>query len=149
ARRRPALVAAAAVTLAAVLSVALVAYAGEREREAHRRQEAEGKAQRLASLEAEGREVLLPGPAAFAADDWSGAQRTLARAVDRLGSEPELAGLAGVAEQLLGKASAQLADETARAGARTRYETFMRRYDDAVFHRTLYTGLNGATSLKA
>lgn len=95
---------------------------------------------RLAELRAQGKELLHGGERAIAARDWRTAEIQLLLARDKLSAAPELSDLKAIADRLLGQATLQVTD-------RKRYQSFLHYRDQALFHATLFTGTDLATSL--
>jgi tetratricopeptide (TPR) repeat protein/tRNA A-37 threonylcarbamoyl transferase component Bud32 len=151
-RRRPALAALAGVSVGAMLTVLAVslwfngqlqaALAQTKAEWERAEDQAASERQRLAVLRGEGQDLLLQGQAAVTRADWQGAKLQLARVLAKVGSEPSLTDLKGQAERLLREADGGLEEQAEREQARARYDMFVRRREDALFHRTLFTGLD-------
>jgi len=133
-RRRPAAAALVAVSSLALLGLVGIVLARGAERRAR---EAEATAR-----ESLIQEQLATAEAAMAQGDWRKARVQLAETLGRLGlgSEPSLMPLKDRTESLLAVAERQLLGQEAQRAARGRYEQFLQRRHDALFHRTLSTG---------
>jgi tetratricopeptide (TPR) repeat protein len=115
---------------AAVLVVAvLVSYA----RAEQRRQE---------TARAEVHDLMLKGREAVDNEAWDKARDLLTQAADKVQADPSLQPLAEDLDELLPQVEARLA-------ARTRYQTFVRLHDDALFRATLSAGAAAAQNLQA
>src|SRR5262249_36906568 len=77
------------------------------------------------------------------------AKLALARALTLAGSESSLAELQGQAERLLAETDRKLGEQAALARARANYRTFFQKRDDALFHGTLFTGVDLPVHLQA
>jgi tetratricopeptide (TPR) repeat protein len=88
---------------------------------------------RLEGLQTTVRDQIQQGRAALAKPDWPDARLHLRSARDQCAAEPALAELKAEAERLLGQVDRQLADQE-------RYERFLRRRYEALFHATLFAG---------
>jgi tetratricopeptide (TPR) repeat protein len=139
ARRRP--------TTAALVGVALLACAGFGALmlwHAHSlRQEVEGavgrtdaahQARDLSDRRGDGLALIQSGRERLAARDWTAARAQLTAALDRLGDAEELADLRRQAEELRNQAGRQ--------------SRFLRHRDEALFHATLFTGLDLAANVE-
>ena len=151
---------------AALAAVAVIAVASALVVDAARRGERAARAgedrQRLAierlnrerrelirAARAEGDALVLKAREALDRRDWTAARLQLARALAMTRAEPDLADLAARAERLRAEVERRLADFEARAKAREAYAQFLERRDDALYHATLFTGLDPAANLAA
>jgi tetratricopeptide (TPR) repeat protein len=80
------------------------------------------------------------GNTALLKDDPKGAQQRIAGALGSIGSEPRLTDLRNRAQRLLDEANRRLGDQIERQRYQSRYDAFMRHYDDAMLHGTFFTG---------
>jgi eukaryotic-like serine/threonine-protein kinase len=107
--------------------------------DAHRKvQQAERRAA-LASLQAEVRSLEEQGRKALADKDWQNARVLLSSALAKIDSE-------SADESLLSRVADLQQELDALAAGRTRYEQFRANRDKALFHETLFTGLDAASS---
>jgi tetratricopeptide (TPR) repeat protein len=144
ARRRPAAaalvgVSAFALTALLALSLGFIGYLNREVKEARadeQRQRRKAEAYRVSALRAATQGLLSQGEKALRGRQWESAREPLAAAVARAGAEPELANLKKRAQRQLD----QLQD------VRDRYGKFCRRREDALFHQTLFTGLDRPTN---
>jgi tetratricopeptide (TPR) repeat protein len=137
-KRRPAVAALVLVTtaaLAGLTAAGLLYQAGQARQEARERQRIEGR-------RAEALELLWKARAAATTEQWPDAKLALASALTLAGSEPALAELHGQAERLLAETDRKLAEQEALRRARANYRTFFQKRDDALFHGTLFTGVD-------
>jgi tetratricopeptide (TPR) repeat protein len=129
-KRRPAVAALILVTTAALagLTAAGLLYQGEQARRE--------------AVRAEAQELLWKARAAAAAEHWPDAKLALARALTLAGSESSLAELQGQAERLLAETDRKMDEQEALGRADANYRTFFQKRDDALFHGTLFTGVD-------
>ena len=148
----------AAVAVVAVVSALLVAAARRDEQAARVREDRHRlvserldreRREHLQATRVEGEAHFLKGKDALDRGDWPAARLQLARALAMTRAEPELDDLAARAERLRRETEQQLAAHEAHARARDTYERFLTRRDDALFHGTLFTGLDPAANLAA
>src|SRR5262249_27922155 len=144
ARRRPA---AAALVLVSLVSVLGLTVAGLLYRE-QGRQEAREQ-QRVVAVRVEAQDRLLQGREAAAAERWPDAKLALTSVLTLTGPEPTLAALKEQAERLLAEADHRLAHQATRQKAEQDYQRFMHLRDEALFHGTLFTGVDLPTNLEA
>jgi tetratricopeptide (TPR) repeat protein len=152
ARRRPAAATLLAVCLLAVggLVGAGVWHTAELRATAER-----ARAQEKAALEAaqlsrsrvEAQALLLAARERFGRGDWEDARLRAGEALALLGDRPELADLTQQAERLSLDCRQRLAKRAARQDAQQRYRRFLEQRDEALFHATLFTGLDLKTNL--
>ena len=152
ARRRP-----AAATLLAVVLLALVGLvgAGLWHTAELRATAAHARAQEKAALEAaqlsrsriEAQALLLTAGDFFARRAWEDARLRAGEALVLLDSRPELADLTHQAERLRRDCQQRLTERADRQDVRRRYQRFLEQRDEALFHATLFTGLDLATNL--
>ena len=157
ARRHRAWVRAAAAMLVVVTAASMViANARKREQQAlvkaiaqrDRADAMEGsERRRFEALRAEAEALVDAGAAAVLRRDAEAADLRLYGALKTIGAEPRLRALRARAEGLLAVADRQLAEERGRRAARADYEAFVARYDEALYHGTLFTGVDQASSL--
>jgi tetratricopeptide (TPR) repeat protein len=151
-RRRPALAMLAACSVLTVCcffglilwsQVHLQARLGQAlqdEREARQAQEEAGEREHLARLRHKVEGLLQAGEAALLAGDWHKARLQLARARDQASDVPELSELKARIEQHLLQAEQRHFDQE-------RLRKFLQAHNDALFHATLFTGTDLATSV--
>jgi tetratricopeptide (TPR) repeat protein len=145
-RHRAAAALAAASALAVVgLTAAALLYLDQRARTAE--QELGGR-RRADARRAEVQGLLLRGQATAAEGRWEEAQRTLAGAQAVVRDEPALADLAPQVELLLGEADRRLDRQATRRRAEEKYRRFTRLRDEALFHGTLFTGVDLPANLE-
>ena len=101
---------------------------------------------RFRRLQTEVETDVEKGNASLLSGDANEAQRLLAGAIGKIGSERGLLSLRQRGERLLETAQSRLLEQTTRERDRARYESFMTNYDDAMFNGTLFTGRD--TSVK-
>jgi serine/threonine protein kinase/predicted Zn-dependent protease len=159
ARRRPTAAALAAVSSLAVLALLSVSLwfnaklqaaldqtqEEKRRTEEHRArlvEQAQVEYERVQALRDETQKLLLAGQAATARKDWLGARLHLSRARAKLDGEGELADLAAHVDRVLTEAEAEL-------NACTNYHRFQELRDEALFHGTLFTGMDLPANLEA
>jgi tetratricopeptide (TPR) repeat protein len=148
ARRRPAAAALAAVLLIAVPTLLLLSlgYGAQSYLAERRRAQVEGQQererQRLASVRRGGRQSLEAGRVALVKNDLEEAKFQLARARALLAPEPSLADLRAHADDLWTRTYCLLDERAARKKARDDYRQFLDGRDEAVFHGTLYIGID-------
>jgi eukaryotic-like serine/threonine-protein kinase len=111
------------------------------ERRARLAEEAASARTRTAELRSQVKELLNAGEHAVAGGDWNTAQMQWLLARDKIGAAPELAELQPVVDRLLDQANHQVTD-------RDRYRKFLKLRDEALFHASLFTGTDLASSLK-
>jgi tetratricopeptide (TPR) repeat protein len=104
------------------------------------------EAERLAGVRAEAEGLVAAGEQDIDQEDWPAAKTRLLAALARLEAEPKLAELHGRAADLLAKNNRL---EALRQEVRGQYERFQARYDDALYHGTLFTGVDVPANLKA
>jgi tetratricopeptide (TPR) repeat protein len=151
ARRRPAaatLVAATCLAAAALLGVVL--WHTAELRSAVRRARAQERAaveeaQRVQSRAA-AQDLLLQAQAAFAREAWEDARLQTDQALAALGARPDLDDLAARAERLRDECRRRLEERAAREDLQRRCETFRAQRDEALFHASLFTGLDAGTN---
>jgi serine/threonine protein kinase/Tfp pilus assembly protein PilF len=139
-RRRPAVAALLALTIATTLG--LLAAILVSTREAFQRQQA------LLTLQGQAQQFVFAGQSAITAENWQEARSALEAALAKMGSEPSLAELHERADNLLAKVKSKLGDEAERQRAAANYDKFLKLRDEALFHATLFTGRDLATNLK-
>jgi tetratricopeptide (TPR) repeat protein len=144
-KRRPAVAALILVTTAALTGLTA---AGLLYREEQARQEARER-QRIEAMRAEAQELLWTARAAARTEQWPDAKLALARTLTLVGSESSLAELQGQAERLLAETDRKLGEQEALRRARASYQTFFQKRDDALFHGTLFTGVDLPAHLEA
>jgi serine/threonine protein kinase/Tfp pilus assembly protein PilF len=145
AKRRPA---AAALVLVSLVSVLGLAAAGLLYREQQVRQEAREQ-QRLEGVRVEAQDRFLQARAEAAAERWPDAKLALTRVLTLTGSEPSLAALKEQAERRLAEVDHRLAQQAARQKAEKDYQRFWQLRDEALFHGTLFTGVDLPANLEA
>jgi eukaryotic-like serine/threonine-protein kinase len=147
-----------AVTVVALTSALAVNAARHREQAARAREDQQRRVtdvlkqkrqDRLRALRSQGEELVLQGQEAFDRQDWPHARLLLSNAIATSGSERDLADLTARAEKLQTETRQRLAAQEARQAARDRYARFQQRRDDALYHGTLFTGLDRAANLEA
>ena len=154
-RRRPAAAALVAVSAAATLGLLLLGF--WLYRAARELARSQGQEARLARKELEerrlsedvrfkGQELILVGEQAGQRQDWLAARLALVQAEAKLSTEPALADLRERASGLLGIAEQRLAEH---AKVHRIYDTFLKRRDDALYHATLFTGVDLPANLQA
>jgi tetratricopeptide (TPR) repeat protein len=146
ARRRPAaatLLAAGCLAAAALLAAVPwhIAELGEAVREARAQERAALDEADLERTRSAAQGLLLQAQAAFAREAWEDARLEADKALTALGSRPGLDDLTARAEHLRDECRRRL-DE------RARYETFRAQRDEALFHASLFTGLDAPTNLE-
>jgi serine/threonine protein kinase/Flp pilus assembly protein TadD len=105
--------------------------------------------ERLRALRQEGEALLGQARSAFDMEDWQTARSHLEAASSVAGPEPELADLTDRAGRLMAQTESRLAAAGARRKTRETYERFRKLHDDALFHGTLFTGLDRPADLEA
>jgi serine/threonine protein kinase/tetratricopeptide (TPR) repeat protein len=158
ARRRPALAALYGVSAATALGLLAMTgwhYTDLRARldeaqtnwrnEAQLRHEEEERT-RLAGVRAQVQGLLAGAREDIGKEDWKAANRRLLGALARIDAEPALDDLRPQARGLLDRSSRL---ETLRQEVRGKVDQFWKRYDDALFHGTLLTGVDLPANLKA
>jgi serine/threonine protein kinase/Tfp pilus assembly protein PilF len=145
AKRRPA---AAALVLVSLVSVLGLTVAGLLYREQQLRQEAREQ-RRVEAVRVEAQDRFLQGREEAAAERWPDAKLALTSVRDLTGSEPSLVGLNEQAEHLLVVADHRLAQQAARQKAEKDYQRFWHLRDEALFHGTLFTGVDLPANLDA
>jgi serine/threonine protein kinase/Tfp pilus assembly protein PilF len=172
AMRRPALAALLHVSVAAVLTVLAVSLwfnarlqssnssleislanvVAEKTRadEEHARAERQEQARRryVQSLRQASQDLLVAGQEAESRQDWAGAKFHLIQARAKIGSEPELNDLSALVARLLEEAERRLEDQAARRAASDKYQEFVKLHDKALFHGTLFMGMDEPLHLK-
>jgi tetratricopeptide (TPR) repeat protein len=98
----------------------------------------DAEAAKLAALRGATQGLISQGRQALVRQDWDGARLQFAAALAKAGAEADLADLKGEAARLLNGVRWD----------RERYRRFRKRRDDALFHLTLFTGLDLATNLQ-
>jgi eukaryotic-like serine/threonine-protein kinase len=138
-RRRPAQAALVGVSGVAVATVVLAALMyGQHYREKFERvQYLDGLRERIAG-------TLAAAEKHEAAERWNDASVELTGALRALEAQPDLKApeLLDEIRGRLRKVQVQLADQSDRAEIRRRRETFLAHRDDALFHETLFTGID-------
>jgi tetratricopeptide (TPR) repeat protein len=152
ARRRPAAATLLAVCLLAIAGlVALgVWHTGELRATA-----AQARAQEKAALETaqlsrsrvEAQALLLTARERYGRGDWENARLRAVEALALLDTRPELADLTRQAEHLNLDCQRRLAERASRQEAQRRYQRFLEQRNEALFHATLFTGLDLKTNL--
>jgi tetratricopeptide (TPR) repeat protein len=107
------------------------------------------ESRRVAELNATGHDFLVAGQTAFANDDFAEAKVQLVKTLATIGEEPALAELRTDAQRLLGLTDAQLARQAERTKAEENYRKFLTLRDQALFHGTLFTGIDQQANLVA
>ncbi|MCI0465006.1 MAG: protein kinase, partial [Gemmataceae bacterium] len=125
----------------AYLRTALEQARAEEHHRARLAQQQESEQLRLQKLRDEAQKLVLAGQTAAARQDWSEAKLQFARAQAQLGSEGALADLTAHVDRLLTKADAELS-------ARVQYQRFRELRDKALYHGTLFTGMDLPADLK-
>jgi eukaryotic-like serine/threonine-protein kinase len=147
-----------AITVIAVASALAVSAARHRENAARAREDNQRqltdllrkeRQEHLQALRATGEELLLQGQRALDGQDWPQARLQLSKAIATVRPEPELADLTARAESLKAETEQRLALMEARQAARDTYVRFQKGRDDALYHGTLFTGLDRAANLEA
>ncbi|QDU61710.1 Serine/threonine-protein kinase PknD [Planctomycetes bacterium Pan216] len=105
------------------------------------------EAQRIAAIRDEATRRFNEGQAAFYSGDLNAAQLQLGQSLALVSDEPMLEELHGPIDELLGKATALLAEEDAREEAQERLARFEELRDEALFHGTRVGGLDDTTSV--
>lgn len=113
-----------------------------RERAGREAEEAAANAVRLAAERDRVKDCLHLAEEALARNDWTEARVQLARVHDDSAAGPELAELYARADHLLRQTEE-------RQSVRSRYERFVQRRNDALFHAALFGANDLATSLRA
>jgi tetratricopeptide (TPR) repeat protein len=146
-KRRPAAAALWGVCAAALLALVagVLLYQEQRARLAEKE-----LAERVRSDAARARvqELLRQAEEAAARGNWQEAQPPLASARALLGSEPSLADLRGQVEGWHARVAGRLQEQAAARRARDKQADFFRLRDEAVFHGTLFTGLDVPANLR-
>jgi tetratricopeptide (TPR) repeat protein len=140
AKRRPAAAALLAVTLAAVASLAGagLVYLDQRARLAENELSAQ---RRLAGLRSEVQDLVARGEAAVSREEWHNVEAPLNKALAKIETEPSLNDLASRAQRAL-------AEFGRRRNALRDAQSFFQLRDEAVFHGTLWAGMDLPTDLK-
>jgi serine/threonine protein kinase/tetratricopeptide (TPR) repeat protein len=139
ARRRPtaaALVGVAVLALAGFVALVLW-HTGRLQQEVERavaQRDAAYRAREVSDRRGDGLGLIRAGRERLAARDWSEAQARFTEARDRLGDAEDLADLRREAAELLSRAGRQL--------------RFLQHRDEALFHASLFTGLNLAANVE-
>jgi serine/threonine protein kinase/tetratricopeptide (TPR) repeat protein len=97
---------------------------------------------RLHRLQVEAERDVEQGEAALLSGDAGEAQRLLAGAVGKIGSNRQLESLRDRAVRLLKTAESRVTEQIDLQRDRQRFDTFMKNYDDALLNGTLFTGRN-------
>jgi tetratricopeptide (TPR) repeat protein len=141
AKRRPALLALAIVSLAAILGL-LLGFLRYQEGRARDAEQALSERRRTDSLRAEVQGLTLQGREALSQTYWSDAKVHLTAARRLLGTEPALADLAAPVRRLLRQTDRRLRQEAARRTAGRKFRRFFELRDQALFQGTLFTGVD-------
>jgi Tfp pilus assembly protein PilF len=131
-RRRPAVAALVAVSTAALVGAVALGLARLEARATHEAEMRTKASQIQVQLDA--------AEEAAGQGDWQRTRLLLQGILGRIGSDAYLLALKDRAESLRAVAERQLGEQQAQQAARGRYERFVQRRNDALFHRTLYTG---------
>jgi tetratricopeptide (TPR) repeat protein len=146
------------VTIIAVLAAVIVNGARRREhiarvRENQQRLLAEElttqQQSRLRTTRMEAATLFQQGTDLVQRADWRAARLQFARVLAMTRDEADLADLTSLALRLEGEVERRLVQQEAEQKARGTYELFQKRRDDALFHGTLFTGLDLAANLDA
>jgi serine/threonine protein kinase/Tfp pilus assembly protein PilF len=147
-KRRPTaagLLAVSTITLLSLL-VGTLFYQEQRARVAESdKRAAEGELrerQRTDDLRGEASDLVLEAQEAVGKERWQDAKVLAASALAKIGSEPSLAGLQAQAQRLLAEAEQRLT-------AHDKYQRFGQGRNAAIFHGTLFAGVDLAANLKA
>jgi tetratricopeptide (TPR) repeat protein len=142
AARRPAqagLAAVVALATPALLALSLLYNAAAFQTERHRARERE----RIADLQARGGRLVDAAREALGRDrDVQEARLQLSRALALVGDEPDLVELKKRAEQVWEQTRSLLEEAAARQRAQHRYEQFLHWRDEALFHGTVFIGVD-------
>ncbi|MFI5455364.1 MAG: tetratricopeptide repeat protein [Isosphaerales bacterium] len=146
------------VAIVAVLSALIVNSARRREHLARVREHQQRllteklsmeRQERLQGMRMEGAALFRQGEDALERQDWRTARLHLAKVLAMTRPEPELADLTSRALRLQSETEQRLVAQEAGQTARDNYRQFQKLRDDALFHGTLFTGLDLATNLEA
>src|SRR5207244_3280311 len=122
----------------AVLGVAAALLLLEQRRAVQDRQ----KQADLAAVRLSEQERLARGRQALAGGNWLAAQREADGVLARVGTEPLLTELRQSAERLLGEAERRGQEQKRQRLAQEKKLEFSRWRDDALFHGTMFTGVD-------
>jgi tetratricopeptide (TPR) repeat protein len=138
ARRRPAWAALLLLGVVAVLGVAAAVLLFEQRRVTQDRQ----RQADIAVVRLSEQERLARGGQFLAGGNWQAAQREADGVLARVGTEPLLTDLRQSAERLLGEAERRGQEQKRRQLAQDRKLEFSRWRDDALFHGTMFAGVD-------
>ena len=144
-RRRPST---AALFLVITLAT-LAAFAGVSWRNAEVARNAEASRRNVEELEGHVDRYVLLGRDAMRRGDWEAARSQLSTAMALVRSEVRLAERKSVVRRLLDVSTRKLAEQRGRESAREGLGEFQRLYDEAVFYRSDYTGLDLEANIRA
>jgi tetratricopeptide (TPR) repeat protein/predicted Ser/Thr protein kinase len=152
ARRRPAAAGLVGVSVAAVLGLAAAGllYQEQRNRTLEKELEQElDRSRRTESLRKQVQGLILQGQEAMRQHQPDDARVHLASARGLIGSDPALADFAAAIGRLLAENDQRLRDQEARRRAGTDYREFVELRNRALFHGTLFTGVDLKASREA
>jgi tetratricopeptide (TPR) repeat protein len=146
-RRRPAV--AALLLVAGLAPFALLALLMWHDRDLAAKLEKAQTSAALSQRQADGEALLRKGQAARATGDLHSAKLHFEAALEKVASEPSLAGLQAEAQRQRDEAQRLLNRLADRAQARGRYEEFLKQRDAALFYESQFTGLTPAANVRA
>lgn len=98
-------------------------------------------------LRAEVQESIQKGESAVTAQKWVEAERFFISARDKLGAEEGMDDVRTDIEDRLAEIRPKLLDQEGYRNARNKYEEFKKLHNDAIFHGSLCTGTDAASSM--
>jgi tetratricopeptide (TPR) repeat protein len=147
-RRRPAAAALMAVSAAAIIGLATAGLLYQEQRAQFAEQELHQR-RRADALRGGVQKLILQGQGALAEQRWEDARFHLASARRISESDPALADLAAYIDELRKENDERLRRQAALAQAREKFKQFMELRGRALFHGTLFTGVDLPTSMHA
>jgi serine/threonine protein kinase/lipoprotein NlpI len=148
AKRRPAVAALVAISVAAVFSLAAASLVYFDQR-AHIAEAQFREYQRLANVQSEAQDLISRADVAITREDWPNAKVLLDKALVMIGYETSLEALAARAQRALTDAQRGLEQQEGRERAHRDKEKFFRLRDETRFHGTVLTGVDLPANLKA